>query len=643
MPDHSTTGEEPGSRERGSVDPASNVFAVPGPLENHIAGAGSHHLAPPIEEEDSPRSVDWAHVADHLPYGLMVFGPRQGLSYENGFCREFAGSSVTESGGIEEWLSALCPDEIHRDEVLRSWREHIWRNQLTRTFTLRGADQKLHEIEFQSSLLDDGGMTLTLRDVTDQVRAEEAQRNGKLKFRALFAQTENGAVLVDQVGRVLDANPAFLKLVGLELSELRMSNLLDLVHPRDAQAFAEGEKQLRRVRLTDRDQVLEQQVVLRHRKGEQSIRQTYCPIGEPGDESTLGLFLYEPDRPAQANGAEMVGQEQLAQRLRIVARKAQALLNAVPDLILLIDPDSTIADFAPPPRPWEMMMPDDSWRGQPIGSIWPMLGGILKRSRKALLEEGRSIQAEVEASRQGQVADANFDFGITATSAGDGQLLVVVRNLSLAGKQKTSAESSTEEAGPLGRERRQHGFRNQLQLVTSLFSFEPQSPAARDAFLKWQLRLRALAISVPGDSDDSLPVGDLLREAADEACTLTGIGPGRRTIVVAGDDELSVRASDASLFALFSMEWMRLVLAHPQQGPGPNLQFEFSREPNRETGGNSLRVVLRPGKNRRFLFTDEDSEMEVFEILSAQMRGQLEPISQNGLEAWQLTAPILAE
>src|SRR5690606_16707810 len=74
-------------------------------------------------------------------------------------------------------------------------------------------------------------------------------------------------------------------------------------------------------------------------------------------------------------------------------------------------------------------------------------------------------------------------------------------------------------------ERRQHYFRNQLQLVTSLFGIEPQGAAARDAFLRWQIRLRSMALACPHDQSDTVLVFPLLRSLADDICSLIGRGP----------------------------------------------------------------------------------------------------------------------
>ncbi len=663
-----------------------------------FATGEAHHPAPiftpgPAGPGNGPKP-DWPSVLDELGYGFAILGPKQEVRHENVACRQMTGYGIAEKGGVEGWLSALCPDTGHREKVIASWREHIWRNQLKRTFTLRTPDQKLKEIEFRSSLLRDGGITLTLDDVTAQRRDEERLRHGKLKFRALFTHTRTGTVLVDRTGRIIDANPAFLRLSGSAVKQLRLSPLASLLHPDDAPLLAEADAPGGR----------EHEVRLRTPRGEQEARIAFVPVTEGEEPSGLSLCLFEP------LDAELAG-EQLKTRLRTVSRKAQALLQAVPDLILLINEDGTVADYAPPPKAWRELSPDDSWRRQSAAKVWPALGDLLGKCRGQVLEAGQTIHAEIRGT-----GDEDYEFATTLSSCGDGQMLVVVRNLSdqralrerdhwqgeafaraplpmfrlddrgriaetnaaaaalLGGQSKawngapfstaplpkgsTAEFLALEEGGqprgsivfvsearertaPAGapsepqRERRQHGFRNQLQLVTSLFSLEPQGADAREAFLKWQVRLRSMAHACPYDDSAWVWVQPLLRNIADEVCSLAGKGPGRREVLVTGDEDLVVATQTALPFSLLMGELMRLVLAARQPGPGPELYFHLRSQVD---GGFALTV--RPGAHRTFVFTDRHADIESLELLTEQIQGRLEPTdTANPSKEWILTVP----
>lgn len=709
--------------------------AATGPFSAPAAAATAAPAAPPATsasptvgapDPGAPAGIDWQVVADQLPFGLVVLGPAQELVHENGTCADLTGHSVAEAGGIEPWLAALCPDDRHREQVIQSWREHIWRNQLTRTFSLKGSDQKVRELEFRSALLPDGGISLSIQDVTDIRRTEEIQRHGKLKFRALFSHTENGSVLVDRTGRIIDANRAFLELVDVPLRDIRMTSFGDLLHPRDAASLANAEKVLRSSAQIPSDRSISKEVVLRARSCEKQVRLTYCPIGEDPRTPTIGLYLVSlaPDHSLE---------EALTAKLRTVARKAQSLLEAVPDLILLIDPDLTIVDFAPPPVPWKELTPEDSWRGQPADLAWPALGEFLSQSAETVVEQGKTAQARLE-GRSGET----YCLGVSVSSAGDGQMLVVVRQEPGSGETGAPAAApfdileqlptatvimdagshvlrcnpaalqllgeSREEAilgQPLSRrfrrlsesgdgnmpqrgilftstgdgveieftafpfpdaegeprlgvelrpaparsdspgaatspdpdlrsELEQHRFRNRLQLVTSLFSMEPQGAAARDSFLRWQTRLRALARSFP--ENEAAKVGSFLRGLADDLSSLTRRGPGHLVVVVNAPDDLTMPASGTTPFALLAGEILRAVLASHQHGPGHDLLVEARRE-GKDTG----RLVFQAGEGRRFPASGEDVDLEVLELLAEQLGGRLDSSRDT---AWELVLPL---
>ncbi len=599
------------------------------------AGA-AHHQAPVFSSASAVSASEWRGLLDQLPYGFIVLGPGQELRHENATCRQLLGYGVAEKGGVEGWLAAVCPDRDHRDKVINSWREHIWRNQLTRTFTLRTAAQKLKEIEFRSSLLRDGGITLTIEDVTEARRIEETLRHGKLKFRALFSHSETGTVLVDRTGRIIDANPAFLSLAGISLKQLRLSSLAELLHPHEAAELAGAADSLARPSSDgSAAKVVTREVWLRTRSAEKRARVTYCPVGEDVARPAMAIYLFTPLDAIAA-------QERLAARLRVVSAKAQALLHAVPDLILLIDPDGSIVDFVPPPQPWAELVPEDSWRGRAAGAVWPVFGDLLQQCQEKIADGGKTIHADIRGS-----GEDGSEFGVTLAPCGDGQVFAVIRQRAvvrvpvLCERERDPTEGATRSSTPVATdaatpgERRQHSFRNQLQLVTSLFSLEPQGAAARDAFLRWQIRLRSMAQACPHDEAETVWVFPLLRNIADEICSLTGRGPGRRSILITGSEDITLDVQTATPFSLLLGELMRLVLAPRRQGPGPELLIHL--EPH---AGGGFQLAVRPGTYREFVFTDRDTEVEILELLTEQIQGRLEATDpENPAREWVLIVP----
>lgn len=692
------------------------MAARPAAAQPAVTGV-SHHPAPVFKA--GLVSPDWATILDSLPYGFVLLGAKQDLRHENAWCRQLAGKGIAECGGFEPWLSQLCPDPGHREKVIKSWREEIWRNQRTRTFTLTSPGSKPREIRFRSSLLQDGGITLSIEDVTDELRAEATQRHGKWKFRALFTHTHTGTVLVDHLGRIIEVNPAFAGLCGNSLKDLRLTPFTDLLHPDEVEALSTAARALLATPAADGtsdDRQVTREVWLRTREGEKRVNLHWIPVGESGDPPALSLYLVDLPKTNEAT-------DQLREKLRTISRKAQSLLHAVPDLILLLDGDGTVADFAPPPKTWPELAPDDTWRGKTAAEVWPVLGHLLTQCRSQVMQEQRTIHAEVRGS-----GEESYEFAVSLSPCGDDQILAVVRNQSSqrALRERDLWQSAAFAHAPLGmlrldtrglvaeansaaadlldgdgavsmgaefdesslpkgtvaeflalehegkprgslvflhadveteaakdpalpspapqpvavpstptRERRQHSFRNQLQLVTSLFSLEPQSAAAREAFLKWQVRLRSMALACPYDDTATVWVFPLLRDLADEVCSLVGRGPGRREVIITGDEALTMEVQTATPFSLLIGELMRLVLGSRQHGPGPELYVNVRPHP-----GGGFQLTVRPGTHRSFVFTDRDSEIETLELLTEQIQGRLEPIDAgHPSKEWVLIVP----
>ncbi|MEM9015638.1 MAG: PAS domain-containing protein [Verrucomicrobiota bacterium] len=743
---------------------------MPGALDSAISSP-AHHKAPLSDASEkeglgnanpaTSSSFDWNTVASTLPVGLLVFDASGNLLFENDRITALTGYPIREKGGIEPWLASLCPDDSHRDQVIDSWRSHIWRNQLTRTFSLKGDHQKLRELEFRSSLLENGGIAVIVQDVTDSVRAEETQRHSQLKFRSLFRETIHPSVLVDRTDRIIDANPAFLNLVGIPLGELRMSALSELLHPSDASEVADEI-----CRLQDEKHphpTAPRMISLRCHEEEARAELIYCPIGESGRPAPMGLYLLQPEATSLRDekiSAVTDEKRKLREQLISVSMKAQALLDAVPDLILLLDGSLTLIDFAPPPEPWPDLDCSESWNGKPIASSWPVLGTFLATNRQAIHDEGKTVRAELQLT-----GESGHRYSITATSVDKDQSLVIVRQKSektvsperdpdssallsrpkgqisrdslfegiphailvvdpetrildlnkaaanlfedctenlkdtlfseqlqpephpegkidrhfgrirtrtpellveietfalpeAAGpgelgilltpwqESQPRSQNATEELASAGsqsspssnpstleRELAQHRFRNQIQLVTSLFSLEPLGAAARNAFLKWHIRLRSIAHAVPAESE-SIPITEMIEAVADDVALITGSGPGHRAVEVTGDDLSQIDAERSSPLALIAGELMRLVLEHRQEGDGPGLFFKLKK-----SGMGDLILRVRPGAGRRFLFNDEDTETEILEILAAQMGGHLECSFDSHGQVWTMTFP----
>src|SRR5712692_962748 len=75
------------------------------------------------------------------------------------------------------------------------------------------------------------GLSVYFRDVTDRKHTEQELRASEESFRALFAQALDGVLVLDDDTRLVDANPAACKLLGLPHQHLLSLSLDDFAGP----------------------------------------------------------------------------------------------------------------------------------------------------------------------------------------------------------------------------------------------------------------------------------------------------------------------------------------------------------------------------------------------------------------------------
>src|SRR5436189_7248 len=99
----------------------------------------------------------------------------------------------------------------------------------------RAAEQSLAQLRAVVSGMADGPAlaVLTLRDVTDQRRAEAELRASETLFRGAFEDTNAAMVLTDLAHRFVRVNAPFAGLFGYSPEEMLGMSMPDITHPDD--------------------------------------------------------------------------------------------------------------------------------------------------------------------------------------------------------------------------------------------------------------------------------------------------------------------------------------------------------------------------------------------------------------------------
>jgi PAS domain S-box-containing protein len=93
------------------------------------------------------------------------------------------------------------------------------------------------------------GVVFVGRDITGLWQAEAAAQASADKYRVLFENSLDSVAIADLDGKVLEANPAWLRLYGYTVENVKGMNLTDVVAPEDRSAAADAMASLRAGRL----------------------------------------------------------------------------------------------------------------------------------------------------------------------------------------------------------------------------------------------------------------------------------------------------------------------------------------------------------------------------------------------------------
>jgi diguanylate cyclase (GGDEF)-like protein/PAS domain S-box-containing protein len=174
------------------------------------------------------------------------------------------------------------------------------------------------------------GGVVTARDVTARVEASERLRASEARFHALYRQAPLGIVMHDDDGLIRDANPAFERLSGRPVDELRGTRAADLSPPGDAPVTREPVRELRN---GQRDIVQVEKRFLRTSGEVVWTNLTICRVDALGDGATTLAIVHDiTERKAlearlshQAYHDPLTG---LANRVRLRERVEEAVTRA---------------------------------------------------------------------------------------------------------------------------------------------------------------------------------------------------------------------------------------------------------------------------------------------------------------------------
>ncbi len=175
------------------------------------------------------------------------------MSFLNPAWEAITGFSVRDSLGNAFFNYIHPEDRLRNDALLRPVAEHSpgFARYEFRVLT-RGGAFRWVEVFARLNLGPAGeplGLSGTLSDITTRKESEQRLRESEERFRVMFVTAPLGMVLTELDGTIIDANQAFLNIVGYRAVEMAHMSLWQLTPP---QYFAAEQEQLRRIHDTGR-------------------------------------------------------------------------------------------------------------------------------------------------------------------------------------------------------------------------------------------------------------------------------------------------------------------------------------------------------------------------------------------------------
>jgi PAS domain S-box-containing protein len=171
------------------------------------------------------------------------------------------------------------------------------------------------------------GMVFEVRDITEERRAESALRESEARLRRIVDSNAVGVVVADLSGRVIDANAAFLDLVGYTPEDVRAGRLdFHALTPPEFRPRDEGA--IAAMRATGRHAPFEKEYL--HRDGRRvPILVGTAYLGRDADGRELGVGLV----------IDLTERRRAEEALRASESRFRALMDQAPFSVQLLDAD----------------------------------------------------------------------------------------------------------------------------------------------------------------------------------------------------------------------------------------------------------------------------------------------------------------
>jgi PAS domain S-box-containing protein len=178
-------------------------------------------------------------IIENISDAFIAYNRDWRFTYVNSEAERILGIQRDKLLGKVHW--EICPIAIG-NEIEQLYRQVMERREIGELeYQHRLEDKWLHTwISFKAFPLEDGGIAIVFRDITEQKRAEEALRESEELYRLITESSTDLIVLTDLDGNTVYVSPSIREIMGVEPQQVLGISAFATLHPEDAPTSKQG-------------------------------------------------------------------------------------------------------------------------------------------------------------------------------------------------------------------------------------------------------------------------------------------------------------------------------------------------------------------------------------------------------------------
>ena len=364
---------------------------------------------PPGTEAPSPKGPEgidtpWEGILQEIQGAVVILDENQIIRFCNRACQALPdGGPMAES--LDDWLKLVALP----NQPLEAWLTGLWRDQIPRIISCQGSDEvSPRHLDFRPSLLPDGGLVVTILDVSETHEAEQARGRIQGRFSAVYGASSLGIALVDDEGRLMATNQACHELTGLSQSGSTPPDMRDCLPEETLRALGwPGAIKAGSKKAT---------LLLKTNGQSRDARVWLVPLEEPVEDlASARAVLFMED---------LSGETRLRSELEMSQWQNGALIRSLPDLLLLVSENGLLRDVVAPPE-HALAPASGPLDGETVAMQFPGISPSLGEAVSECRETGRMALREIiQEGKEGRP----HRFQIRVAHSGADEFVALVRD-----------------------------------------------------------------------------------------------------------------------------------------------------------------------------------------------------------------------